>query len=265
MLLDYIYLIIILALVSVVIFLIYLSYEYRIFNQTPHSAQSNITESFTASLQIPATYNNLSPNYQKNLANFINNYTNTGVNAYNQQIIKDNALYNSLLNQYQKNYNNSETIVKLKNNIAPIHKTFPIDEVIKTIKSNYNSQYVSTITNDINKYGILANDKCFSVSGTCPNNMPFCLQDCQKGLYTTDSQKFYTNRIYSAVDAANIMGVSPDRINTKNIYPFNIFRSSVNDNCLTIDNDGLGVAPCNLNTLNQQWQISPDENICVLT
>lgn len=260
MLLDYIYLIIILALVVVIIFLIYLSYEYRIFNQSA----SNITESFT-SLQIPATFNNAPANYQKNLADFVNKYNNTGVNAYNQQIIRDNAFFSSLLNQYQKNYNNSNTIVQLKNKIAPVRKTFPINEVIKTIKSNYNSQYLSTITNDINKYGILANDKCLSVSGTCPNDRSFCLQECQKGLYTTDSQKFHTNRIYSAADAAKIMGVSPDRINTKNIYPFNIFRSSVNDKCLTIDNDGLGVAPCDLNTLNQQWSISPDENICVLT
>jgi hypothetical protein len=90
------------------------------------------------------------------------------------------------------------------------------------------------------------------------------LQDCQKGLYTTDSQKFYTNRIYSPQDAANIMHVSTESINSKNIYPFNIFRSNVNDKCLTIDNDGISVAPCNLNNLNQHWNISPDENICVL-
>jgi hypothetical protein len=257
--LDYIYLIIIIVLIVVIIFLIYLSYEYRIFNQS----SANITESFT-SLQIPTTFNNLNANYQNNIANFLNNYTNTGVNAYNQQLISDNSLYNSLLNQFQTNYNNSNTILQLNNKIRPLQKTFPINKVIKTIKSNYNSQYLSTITNDVNKYGILANDKCLSVSGTCSNNSPFCMQDCQAGLYTTDSQKFYTNRIYSAADAAQIMGVSPDRVNSKNIYPFNIFRSSVNDKCLTIDNDGIGVAPCNLNNLNQQWSISPDENICVL-
>lgn len=254
MLLDYIYLIIILALVAVVIFLIYLSYEYRIITQVEPFAQ----------IQIPATYNSVSPNYYNNLANFVNQYANTGVNVYNQQIISDNTLYNSLLNQYQANYNNSNTIMQLKNKLAPVSKAFPINQVIKTIKSKYNSQYLSTITNDINKYGILANDKCLSVSGTCPNGQEFCMQDCQKGLYTTDSQKFYTNRIYSAADAAKIMGVNPESINLKNVYPFNVFRSSVNDNCLTVDNDGIGIAPCNLNTLNQQWSISPDENICVL-
>lgn len=263
MLLDYIYLVIILTLVVVIIFLIYLSYEYRIFNQTA----LDITESFisSASLQIPQTFNNINANYQKNLTNFVNKYNNTGVNAYNQQIIRDNTLYNSLLNQYQTNYNNSNIIMQMKNKIMPVRKTFPINEVIKTIKSNYNSQYLSAITNDVNRYGILANDKCLSVSGTCPGDSAFCLQECQKGLYTTDSQKFYTNRIYSAADAAKIMGVSLDSINTKNVYPFNIFRSSANDRCLTVDNDGIGVTPCNLNNLNQQWSISPDENICVLT
>jgi len=143
-------------------------------------------------------------------------------------------------------------------------KSFPINELIKTIKSNYNSQYLSTITNDVLKYGIIANDKCLSVSGNCPNNKPFCLEECQQNLYSTDSQKFYTNRIYSAAEAAKIMGVNPNKITDKNIYPFNIFRSRVNDECLTIDNDGIGIAPCNLNTLNQQWSISPDENICIL-
>jgi hypothetical protein len=260
MLLDYIYLIIILALVCVVIFLIYISYEYRIFDQTA----TQIAESFT-SLHVPATYNSLNSNYQNNLAAFVNKYTNTGLNAYNQQLISDNTLYNSLLNQYQTNYNNSNILKQMKNNITPLPNTFPINEVIKTIKSNYNSQYLSTITNDINKYGIMANDKCVSLSGSCKNGQAFCLQDCQKGLYATDSQKFYTNRIYSAADAAKIMGVVPASINSKNIYPFNIFRSSINDKCLTINDEGISVESCNLNNLNQQWSISPDENICVLS
>jgi len=132
MLIDYIYLIIILALVGVVIFLIYLSYEYRVFNQFA----SPLIESFT-SLDIPNTFNSLNANYQTNINDFINQYTNTGINAYNQQIISDNALFNSLLNQYQTNYNNSNALLQLKNKIAPIPTTFPINQVIKTIKSNY--------------------------------------------------------------------------------------------------------------------------------
>ena len=99
MLLDYIYLIIIFALIVVIIFLIYLSYEYRIFNQS----NSSITESFTT-LQIPATFNSVNANVQNNLTSFINKYNNAGVNAYNQQLISDNALYNSLLNQYHLHY-----------------------------------------------------------------------------------------------------------------------------------------------------------------
>ena len=51
---------------------------------------------------------------------------------------------------------------------------------------------------------------------------------------------------------------------SKNVYPYNIFKSLVNDNCLTISNDGITVEQCNLNNIKQQWEISPNENLCVL-
>ena len=77
-----------------------------------------------------------------------------------------------------------------------------IDSMINDgLTDSFSKKHMGEITNDVNKYGILANDKCMSVSGTCANGGPFCMQECQKGLYTTDSQKFYTNRIYSAADS----------------------------------------------------------------
>lgn len=253
MMLDYVYLIIILALISFVMFMIYVSYEYRIFN---------VNESFEVS--IPATNETANVNniHRTKLREFNKQYSNAYVNAYNQQMISDNTLYQGLVGKFQDNYNKSRKLLEKSKGLEQIPKTFPINEVIKTIKSNYNSQYLSAVTNDINKYGVMVNDKCFTVNGLCKDE--FCLQECQKGLYVTDSQKFYTNRIYSAADAANIMGAQQEQINSRNIYPFNIFRSSVNDKCLTIDDNGIGVQPCNLNLLNQQWSISPDENICVL-
>ena len=60
------------------------------------------------------------------------------------------------------------------------------------------------------------------------------------------------------------MKIPKNKINSKNVYPFNIFRSKINDKCISINNDGLGIEDCNLNSINQQWSISPDENICVL-
>ena len=49
-----------------------------------------------------------------------------------------------------------------------------------------------------------------------------------------------------------------------NIYPFNIFRSASNDKCLAVNNDGVYLDNCNLNNIKHQWNISPDENICVM-
>ena len=101
-----------------------------------------------------------------------------------------------------------------------------------------------------------------TVNGLCKDE--YCLQDCQKSLYTTDSQKFYTNRVNSANDVARIMHITPDKVSSKNIYPFNIFQSNINNKCLVINNDGVSIDKCNLNSINQQWSISPDENICIL-
>ena len=96
----------------------------------------------------------------------------------------------------------------------------------------------------------------------------FCLLDCQKSLYSSDSQKFTSNRIYSAIDAAKIMNVDKNKIVSdtisSSIYPYNILRSTVNNNCLTNNDNGITIEKCNLNNIKQQWEISPDENICIL-
>ena len=55
-----------------------------------------------------------------------------------------------------------------------------------------------------------------------------------------------------------------NKISTTNIYPYNIFTSTVNNNCLTIGDKGITIEKCNLNNIKQQWEISPDENLCVL-
>ena len=60
------------------------------------------------------------------------------------------------------------------------------------------------------------------------------------------------------------MNVPASEIINTNKYPFNIFYSSVNNKCLSINNNGITIEPCNLNSKNQQWDISPDENVCVL-
>ena len=250
MIIDYIYLLLILTLIGSILFLIYLSYEYR------------VREGFTFNPKIDTEYiynieNNINPD---------NNDYNKFINEINATLhLKKNLANLELLKYAKQNLDQSQQLEKLKignNNTLNNNNTFPINEIIKTIKSRYNSQYISISANDRSNYGILVNDKCLTVNGLCKED--YCLLDCQNHLYASDSQKFSTKRIYTAVDAANIMKVPLNKVNSNNIYPFNIFTSVVNDKCLTINDGGITVEKCNLNNIKQHWEISPDENICYL-
>lgn len=171
-----------------------------------------------------------------------------------KKIYDDTIIKSNIVNDLMKDYK------KVKRNVP---KTFPVDKAIKTIKSKNNSQYLSVITNDPNnKYGIIVNDKCLTVSGLCGNDQ-YCLTNCQNNLYSSDSQKFYTTRINTRADASKIMGEGTE-LKSNIVYPFNIFRSKVDDSCLAISNDGITLEKCNLNDIRHQWSISPDENICIL-
>jgi hypothetical protein len=195
-----------------------------------------------------------------------NSYISSINDALISQEAKEQNTQKELLQNANNNLLNSKKIMKLKNKLNNLNSTvsdnFPVDKLISTIKSKYNSQYLSTFVNDNLTYGVLANDKCMTVNGLCKDD--FCLLDCQTNLYSSDSQKFSTKRIYSDTDAASAMNVPVSKISKKNVYPFNIFTSAVNNNCLTISNDGLTVEKCNLNNIKQQWEISPDENICLI-
>ena len=251
MFIDYIYLLLIIIVICFIVFLIYLSYEYKTiecFKSPVLNSLSNIK------------YNTYNINEYNN--DFDISYKNLITEIHNRDVSRDNIKNIELYEKINKNINETNNLKLLQTKLTPEQKQFPIDKLIKTIKSKYNSQYISTFSNDMKKYGILANDKCLTVNGLCKEE--FCLLDCQTNLYTSDSQKFSTNRINSASDAATIMNVSVNKISDKNVYPFNIFKSFVNDNCLTISNDGITVENCNLNNIKQQWEISPDDNLCVL-
>jgi hypothetical protein len=249
MLFDYIYLILSLGIISFILFIIYLSYEYRV-------------ESFTIQYIDAEPNSNINTirNLKTKLINKYKEYSSDTINlGINQQSQKNADIYKGTL----LNLNNSNTLVNLNLGLAQIPDSFPSTDTIKTIKSKYNSQYLSVFKNDINNYGILANDKCLTSKGLC--NGEFCLIDCQNKLYVSNSQKFTTDRIYSAFDASRIMNEDYAKINTDNIYPFNIFRSTVTNKCLTVSDNGISIDKCNLNNKKQQWEISPNENICYLT
>ena len=248
MIIDYIYLLLILILISSILYFIYLSYEYR---------HNNIETFVDLQLNMPSdvNYNNLLNTYLQSQQQQLSN-------VYNRQVSGDIQSYQKLQKQLDSNVRDTNILLKQKTDMNVIPQSFPIDKLIKTIKSNYNSQYISLFANDINKYGVLINDKCFTVNGLCKDE--YCTQTCQNNLYTSDSQKFYTNRIQSSDDISRLMKIPKDKINSKNVYPFNIFRSAVSDKCLSVNDDGLYIENCNLNNINHQWSISPDENICVL-
>jgi len=250
-------LLLILIIVGVIIFMVYLSHEYR----------EPMIENFNLNLNVrlDSNSNNLDTiatiaqtkinNQETNSSNIINNVIN-----YNN--LENNGRQQNLKNEVKKKYEIINNLTKQITNKSS-STSYPINKLIKTIKSNYNSQYLSLIPDqNMNKYGILVNDKCLTVNGLCKDE--FCTLDCQNSRYSSDSQKFYTNRIYTPYDAARIMGTSPDNITTKNVYPFNIFRSASNDKCLAVNNDGVYLENCNMNNINHQWNISPDENICVM-
>jgi len=254
MYIDYIYLSLIIIILFFIIFLIYLSYEYKnidcfsvpIINSLA-SIKGNISDTNNLTLDFDSEYINLN--------NEINN----------RNIAKDNIKNIKLYKKTQNNLLDSEKLKELNKtiNTTDIKNNYQsIDKLIKTIKSKYNSQYLSIFSNDMKKYGILANDKCITVNGLCKDE--FCLLECHNTLYISDSQKFTTNRITNNKEAASEMNVNVDKISEKNIYPYNIFKSVVNDNCLTISNNGITIENCNLNNIRQQWEISQDENLCVL-
>jgi len=254
---KYLYLLLIIIIIGVIIFLVYLSHKYR----------EPMIENFNLNLNVQLDRNT------SNLDSIVNDL--------NTRIENENTKFNNIINNinnYQNLMNNDkqkQNLIETNKNYDLINKltkqitnkssstSYPINKLIKTIKSNYNSQYLSLIPDqNMNKYGILVNDKCLTVNGLCKDE--FCTLDCQNARYSSDSQKFYTNRIYTHHDAARIMGTSTDNINTKNVYPFNIFRSASNDKCLAVNNDGVYLENCNLNNINHQWNISPDENICIM-
>jgi len=281
MVIDYLYLILILVLISCILFIIYLSYQYRVNDinrenhgshgshgsngshdsHGKHGSESSI-ERFTLQPLHEYKDNLTVTNINNQASNMLNDYNRFKIGIYNKQIYKDNENNKNLLANALSNVSDSKKLNMANKQPPPVVNKFPIDKLISTIKSRYNSQYLSTFANDSVNYGVLANDKCLTVNGLCKDD--YCLLECQNSLYTTDSQKFATKRIYSADDASRIMHTDPSKISSQNIYPFNIFTSLVNNNCLTIGDEGITVEKCNLNNIKQQWDISPDENICVL-
>lgn len=73
-------------------------------------------------------------------------------------------------------------------------------------------------------------------------------------------KKFTSQRIPNQEVAKSIYR---QPINNPNIqYPYNIFKSNLTNQCLTINDEGVYLEPCNGNIPKQHWKISPGSNNC---
>jgi len=263
MVIDYIYIILIILIILFIIYIIYLSYDYN-FNE--NNKEYFFVNNNTNEIDLDLVNTNEIDLDLVQINDYIDNYK-QNFNKINIEI-DNNIIQNSqtknleILNKSNINLNNIDKLKIIKTEQLIKKNELPIDKPIKTIKSKYNAQYLSTFTYDNENYNILANDKCLTTRGLCKDE--FCLLNCQTNLYSSNSQKFKPYKIINESDAADIMNVSIENIISNQVYPYTIFKSLVNDNCLTISNEGISIEPCNLNNIKQQWEISPDENLCVL-
>ena len=261
MIVNYVYLLLILLIIFFIIYIIYLSYDYNFNNNNNNN--DNIENFADLQIQNIGELNLNADNINNDFKRFEDNYNKLDIDIHNRNVQKEQKKNLNLLTKTKNNLLVTQKLKLINENLKPSDTNiFPINKLIKTIKSKYNSQYLSTYSNDNQNYNILANDKCLTVRGLCKTE--FCLLNCQTKLYTSNSQQFASERIQDNKDAAAFMNVATETISTDNVYPYTVFKSLINDNCLTISNEGITVEKCNLNNIKQQWEISPNENLCVL-
>lgn len=134
---------------------------------------------------------------------------------------------------------------------------WPKDSRIKTIKNLATSQYLSVIPQEINPetYAISVNDMCLYAY-----NDKYEVKPCLLKGNLMDPQYFNAKQIINRVTEAKIMN---GNTRLKNVLPYTAFQHPLTQQCLTYDQDGLYVAPCNSDNIYQRWAISPDDNICL--
>uniref|UniRef100_A0A6C0HM57 Uncharacterized protein n=1 Tax=viral metagenome TaxID=1070528 RepID=A0A6C0HM57_9ZZZZ len=245
-----------LVLIGITTIIVCIAIIYRFYRKIDAFANANTSIS---------KINPLDTTLEANMVALRNDYVGIMSDAYNKMTLQDEHAIQNLYNDSIANSNIISALsAKLNIQKNSAKTSFPVGSFIKTIKSKNNAQTLSLASNDPEgKYSVNVNDKCLTVSGTCDNNSPYCTQDCQNILYTSDSQKFEVSNIATVADAKKIMGPHAN-ISSANVYPFNVLRSVVDNTCLSMSNSGVSLEPCNLNDIRHQWSISPDENICLM-
>ena len=121
---------------------------------------------------------------------------------------------------------------------------------------SHNNYFLSFKPMNNNQYKIRVNDKCLNVYGT--NN--YRLDNCN---LSSTSQLFKTQRINTEIDALNI---NKDQVfdGSNNIkYPYHQIKSTISNDCVNIDRDGISLSTCSSNSLKQRWNLSTEEKICL--
>ena len=166
-------------------------------------------------------------------------------------------LMNTMAYEGFQNKNKIETITDIINRNGNGFSNVKKDttDEFKSGECLYNNENISIEPipgEDVFKINI--NNKCLEVRGD--NN--YYLSDCQN---LTQKQFFEPVKISNRIDAININKVAPHNENIK--YPFYQMVSSISGNCVSLDDNGVSIMPCDTNNIQQHWKMKKNEKLCL--
>ena len=125
----------------------------------------------------------------------------------------------------------------------------------RSSQSLYNNENISIqpIPED-NTFKININNKCIEVRG----DKNYSLKECNR---VTPTQYFEAIKIRNKAEAIETNKVVPS--NEKIKYPFYQMVSSISGNCLSLDDHGVSVIPCDTNSIQQHWKMKTHEKLCL--
>ncbi len=136
---------------------------------------------------------------------------------------------------------------------------YPTGTPIRTIKNRGNNQFLSVMKQpvDSSTYSIRANDQCLHVYDADD----YSLKPCAISDEYLNPQFFNEKRIMNEVNEARLLGKKAS--SQTQVYPYTVFQHKTTQQCLTYDNEGMYVAPCEPNNIYQHWSVSPNDTICL--
>ena len=153
--------------------------------------------------------------------------------------------------KYTSNASNAELVESFQNQKSPLSSN-----INQSLSSAYNAQQITVIPSNDGTYKLQVNGECITVYG----DKDYSLKKCDTKTYA-QAFKFYD--ITNPLDSQAITGQTVDPMYDSSIYPYSLVSSSISNNCLTIDNDGISISPCVANKQGQQWNVSNIPNFCI--